>query len=369
MKSQTGPHVAIIGAGMAGSACAQGLLEAGWTVCVFEKSRGAGGRMATRRAHWEDAPGQAHSGVFDHGAPGFQADDPRFLGAIERARSQGLVTRWEDAQAWLSAPEQPSWTRQMLQGAELRAQHTVTALHRSDGAWWIQVAEREAAAPLGPFDAVALAIPAIQAAALLDAVHPAWAQAARAVPQQPIWTLMAARQTPPSPGDVAPTPTILKPGDGPLALVVRQDLKPTRGGPPAWVAHATLAWTLEHLEHPAEAVKAELLHALEAALTSTATVSASVAPAPAPTWAHTTVHRWRYGLVGPSNRVAAPEEEWSTLPCLWDPSLALGLAGDAFAGARRRETGVQRAWLSGTELAGWMRRHFQDFSANTRHPD
>ncbi|NBY26365.1 MAG: FAD-dependent oxidoreductase, partial [Betaproteobacteria bacterium] len=41
-------HLAVIGAGMAGIACARTLVQAGHTVQLFEKSRGVGGRMATR---------------------------------------------------------------------------------------------------------------------------------------------------------------------------------------------------------------------------------------------------------------------------------------------------------------------------------
>ncbi|MBW4561246.1 MAG: NAD(P)/FAD-dependent oxidoreductase [Mojavia pulchra JT2-VF2] len=51
--------VAIIGAGMAGLACAQQLSQAGYSVLVVEKSRGLGGRVATRRLHGTCA---------DHGA-------------------------------------------------------------------------------------------------------------------------------------------------------------------------------------------------------------------------------------------------------------------------------------------------------------
>ncbi|KAF3889139.1 MULTISPECIES: NAD(P)/FAD-dependent oxidoreductase [Nostocales] len=41
--------VAVIGAGMAGLVCAQQLKQAGYSVLVVEKSRGLGGRVATRR--------------------------------------------------------------------------------------------------------------------------------------------------------------------------------------------------------------------------------------------------------------------------------------------------------------------------------
>lgn len=43
--------VAVIGAGMAGLVCAQQLTQAGYSVLIVEKSRGLGGRTATRRLH------------------------------------------------------------------------------------------------------------------------------------------------------------------------------------------------------------------------------------------------------------------------------------------------------------------------------
>ena len=44
-------RVAIIGAGIAGIACARLLTDAGHSVRMFDKSGGIGGRMATRRLH------------------------------------------------------------------------------------------------------------------------------------------------------------------------------------------------------------------------------------------------------------------------------------------------------------------------------
>ena len=51
-------HIAIIGAGMAGITAARTLVQAGHRVQVFEKSRGAAGRMSTRETVF---------GTFDHG--------------------------------------------------------------------------------------------------------------------------------------------------------------------------------------------------------------------------------------------------------------------------------------------------------------
>ena len=43
--------IAVIGAGMAGLVCAQQLTQAGYSVMIIDKSRGVGGRVATRRLH------------------------------------------------------------------------------------------------------------------------------------------------------------------------------------------------------------------------------------------------------------------------------------------------------------------------------
>ena len=75
--------VAVVGAGIAGIACARTLMQAGLDVTVFEKSTGAGGRMSTRSSEF---------GGFDHGAQYFTVRDARFEKAL--ATASGLVRPW-----------------------------------------------------------------------------------------------------------------------------------------------------------------------------------------------------------------------------------------------------------------------------------
>ncbi len=68
---------------MAGVVCARTLLQAGHHVTLIEKSRGFGGRMATRRTEF---------GGFDHGAQYFTVRDKRFAQVLLSAQDQ--VKAW-----------------------------------------------------------------------------------------------------------------------------------------------------------------------------------------------------------------------------------------------------------------------------------
>ncbi len=78
-------RVAVIGAGISGLTAARTLQDQGHRVTVFEKSRGPGGRAATRRINELQ---------FDHGAQYFTARDPAFRRAVAAWRERGLVMTW-----------------------------------------------------------------------------------------------------------------------------------------------------------------------------------------------------------------------------------------------------------------------------------
>ncbi len=85
--------VAIIGAGMAGASAARFLSERGVKCEIYEKSRGWGGRLSTKRVDTADG-----SFYFDHGAQYFTAYDQRFVQLIEplleEKKAAAFQARW-----------------------------------------------------------------------------------------------------------------------------------------------------------------------------------------------------------------------------------------------------------------------------------
>jgi renalase len=331
---QKSTTIAVIGAGMAGVACAAGLRGAGHKVALFDKSRGAGGRMATRRIT-DTATGATPYGI-DHGAPACAARQPRFKAWLARAEARGVVQRWQPrlhaawpqrvhAELWVPHGDMPALARHFLADVPLHAQQTIQRLEHAKQGWWLHSAEGQRH---GPYAQVMLAMPPAQAAALLVGHHDGWADSLKARRMQPCWTLMAATQDLDWPWDVT------VPENGPLAVVLRNDRKPGRRTPDGlatWVAHATPEWSAAHLEDDPKRVEKALGTALAALLPG----------GNKRTWQHLSVHRWRY-----AQSVAAEDTSARTLDCWWDASLGLGVCGDHLGGG-----GVEGAWHSGDELA------------------
>lgn len=82
--------IGVIGAGIAGLTAARKLALAGHEVTVFDKSKGFGGRMATRYA------GEQLEIKIDHGTPCFTARSEEFRQFVDELRGKGLADVWAD---------------------------------------------------------------------------------------------------------------------------------------------------------------------------------------------------------------------------------------------------------------------------------
>lgn len=332
--SSAPPTAAVVGAGLAGTACARGLRAAGVQVTVFDKSRGVGGRLATRRASVA-LPGHADPVQvgFDHGAPQIVARSPRLRAVLARAQAQGVVAPWAPRvhAPWpgpthgpghVALPGMPAFVRHLLGDTPVRTGAAVQRLQRTRcGGWTLVVDGRET----GRFDQVVLAMPPTQAAALLAGHHDLWSEALSSWPMTPVWSLMAVTDEVDWPWDAAEPPT------GALTWITRNDRRPGRAHLPGfavWVAHAHAAWSQGHLDDD----PADVAESLAAALRASWPVGAGEVR-----WHHRAVHRWRYA----ASNCPPPDAR----PCWWDGERGLGVCGDFLAGGD-----VDGAWRSGDEL-------------------
>jgi renalase len=300
--------IAIIGAGLAGLTAAGALKHAGHEVALFDKARGPGGRMSTRRT--ETALGMA---FFDHGAQYFTARDPDFAAEVARWQAGGSAARWPaaGADAGVGTPGMNAIIKALAADHQVRWTCRIESIAREVKGWSLRHSEGTEAA-----DAVIVAVPAEQVADLVAVHQPDWAELAQATHSQPCWTVMAAFDAP-----VAIADDCLR-TRGAIGWAARNSAKPGRTGPESWVVQGSPDWSAAHLEDEAGAVSALLLAELAAmaggALPATLSVQA---------------HRWRYAMSGSAGRTA-----------LWDGSL--GLCGDWLIGPR-----IESAWTSGRALA------------------
>lgn len=96
--------VAAGSAGNAGASAALGLALVGHWVHVFDKTRGPGGRLATRQVEWIDRQEHATTTRLDHGALGFTANNPAFQADVDLALRAGCLAEWSDKAALAKNP-------------------------------------------------------------------------------------------------------------------------------------------------------------------------------------------------------------------------------------------------------------------------
>ena len=93
--------VIVVGAGIAGLACARELVDAGVPARVVERGPTVGGRLASVRLHGRQA---------DVGAAYLTADDPAFHGRLVTWRIDGLARPWTDTFRGQHGPAPMRWS-------------------------------------------------------------------------------------------------------------------------------------------------------------------------------------------------------------------------------------------------------------------
>ena len=316
--------VGVVGAGLSGLTCARELAEGGLEVRVFDKARGPGGRMATRRA------GDLR---FDHGAQYFTVRDDRFERTVDSWCRQGIVAPWtgrivvvdsgtasrenSGMPRFVGVPAMNAVCRHLALGLDVSYGTRIETLNREADGW---VLTDEDGDELGPFDAVVVSAPAPQAGALLRTCSPDLAARAASVEMAPCWAVM---MTFPESLNLGFDGAFVN--NSAITWVARDASKPERKDYESWVIHASSEWSTAHLEMGPDRAAAALVREFCAALGLEREDPK-----------HLTAHRWRFAL---------PLEP---LPetFLFDANLRLAACGDWCGGPR-----VEGAFLSGLAAA------------------
>jgi len=300
--------IAIIGAGMAGLSAARALAEAGHAPVIFDKGRGIGGRLATRRG------GDLQ---FDHGAQYVTARDPGFAALLAAMQQAGAAAAWDDGSGRahiVGVPGMRALAKYLGQGLDVRQRHEGTALTETPEGWRIALGERVHHARR-----VVVTAPAPQIGALIGEAHPVARQIAD-VRLAPCLTLMAAF----APGGPRPFAARRDPDDA-LPWIALDSSKPGRAGADCWVAQAAPGWSRAHLDDDPAVIASRMLSML------CERIGADPADA-----LHATAHRWRYAAV----------ETPLGQPFARNDAGTIHAGGDWCLEAR-----IEAAWLSGTAIA------------------
>ncbi len=246
-------RAAVVGAGLAGLACARVLRRAGLYVEVFEQDRIIGGRMATTRVGLD---------TFDHGAQYLTARSSQFNSYISEMVSSGYAARWTPRSSsgeqgggqmlpwYVGTPGMASIVRPLAESVRIHNGRKVHTIERSDKGWHIWMEDETS---VGPFSAVAVAVPAPQAQLLLGRLD-SIAEPLSRVRMSPCWALMVRLDE-----RTLPDQDVFSDMSEVVRWIARNGTKPsrnTRGE--SIVIHASPAWSRQTEDADPEVVAEEL---------------------------------------------------------------------------------------------------------------
>ena len=322
-------RIAIIGAGMAGLTLARRLaLNA--DVVVFEKSRGVGGRMATRRSD---------PFSFDHGAQFFTARDARFAAFLAPHIASGLVSEWKGKvitldpekkvadRIWfephyVANPGMSSLCQKMAEGIQVQLNCEVAPLSNTglDVGALLDTAGRD----LGIYDLIISTAPPVQTCRLFDPFLPS-SSTLRHSTMLACFTMMFGW-----PGKWNKPWIAAKINNSPLDWISINSTKPGRNpDQTTLVVHSSNDWAQQHVDDALPEVEKYLCEQLRLLL-----------PVDLDTPEYFSLHRWRYAML-----LKAHDDENRELP-FYDPGLKLASVGDW--GSKSR---IEEVWLEANLLA------------------
>lgn len=306
-------RIIVVGAGLSGLAAARELHSRGHNVTVFDKGRGVGGRLATRRAG---------TATFDHGAQFFTVRSEEFQKQVDEWLHSGVVREWcrgfetEDGHPrYVGTNGMTALAKHLATGLDVRTSSLVFSLAQQPSGWIVTTddgVKHEA-------DAVILTAPLPQSFSLLFSAGVEMPNDLRGIDYDRtvglLVTLASHQHSVPAPGGLQ------NPND--VFSFIGNNAAKGVSGATAITFHANPQWSLDNFDRSLEELGADLLLAAQPWLQGSVVV-------------HREIKKWRF---------ATPQRVWPE-PCWAHDSGSLVLAGDAFNGPK-----VEGAYLSGISAA------------------
>lgn len=278
--------VAIIGAGIGGLSIAIKMQAHGIKTSVFEKARGFGGRMSVRR----EGPF-----AFDHGAQCFTARTAGFQNFIDNYYQQKIIQIWHGKvinlesnkpstrriwreQHLVATPYMNSLCKAMAENLDVHLNNEIASIKKHGPFWGLYNSEDVL---VGEFDWVISTAPPVQTTNLLPMLYNI-----PRVHMQPCYALLIGCNTPWPHDWIA-----AKVQRSPIKWISVDSTKPGRNkNVTCLVAHSTSKWAAKHIDEDTLHIQNTLYNIVQ-----------QLIPLPkVPDYIN--LHRWRYAIVGNTNK-------------------------------------------------------------------
>ncbi len=319
--------VAVIGAGISGLALANKLKKY-FEVVVFEKSRGYGGRVATRRA------GEF---IFDHGAQFFKVKTDEFREYIKPMIDKGIVDIWkarfveidngkitnnriwgDDPSNYVGTPSMNSIGKYMANGLDVRLSEKVANV--AQGTKWELY--DEAGANIGEFDWVVSAIPPKQVIEMIPDVINLYSKIS-SYEMLACYSLMLGYE---EKMDIGFDAALIKGAD--ISWLSVNSSKLPGANNTTFLIHSTNKWASQNIDRDRDWVKGYLCNELS-----------NLVPIKTESANYIGLQGWRYANIKKQNNIEF----------FLDKDNKFGLCGDWFVQGR-----IEAAYLSGSHLGDQM---------------